>query len=95
MSTTQSKTQTAQVTCITKADRTSTHEGITHLGGEGWQWTRAQVIAAIENKSWAFYTNVGGQTAWVRVVQGPYGKYVQTYANGRWTNNLLSLPECR
>ena len=95
MSATQTRTQTVQVTCINKADRNSDHEGITHLGGSGWRWTRAQVIAAIENKTLSFYTSVGGKTAWIDVTQGRYGKYVQTYADGQWNNNLLSLSECR
>lgn len=97
MTYTQTRTQTLQVTCINKADRDSSHEGITHLGGSGWRWTRQQVIAALENpsKPYAFYTSVGGKTAWVGVKQGRYGKYVQTHADGQWNNNLLSLPECR
>jgi Protein of unknown function (DUF3892) len=52
-----------QVTCINKADRNSDHEGISHLGGSGWKWTRAQVVAAIETGTHAFYTSVGGKTA--------------------------------
>lgn len=94
MNTYQTRTEQAQVTCINKQHRDSSHEGITHLGGSGWKLTRSQVIAQIESDTGAFYTKVAGQIAWVRVVPGPYGKYVQTEADGRMTNNLLSLPEC-
>jgi hypothetical protein len=95
VSTTQTRVQTIQVKCVNKAHRDSSHEGITHLGGDGWKWTRQQVIDAIEGERYAFYTNAGGKTAWVGVRQGAHGKYLQTYADGQWNNNLLALPECR
>lgn len=83
-----------QVTCINKTPRNSTHEGITHLGGVGWKWTRAAVIDSIEAKTNNFYTRVNGVRAEVGVVNGPNGKYVRTYADGTWNDNLLALPEC-
>lgn len=82
------------VKCINKQPRNDSHEGITHLGGSGWKWTRAQVIASIENKSNAFYTSVNGKRATVAVVAGPNGKYVRTQADGYWNDNLLALLEC-
>ena len=84
----------AQVTCITKPDRNGKHEGITHLGGQGWRWTRQQVIASIETKSNTFYTLVNGKRADIGVVDGPNGKYLRTYADGVWNDNLLALSEC-
>ena len=83
-----------QVTCINKQPRNDPHEGITHLGGAGWKFTRADVINRINNKSDSFYTSVGGKTAQVGVRNGPNGQYVQTHADGTWNNNLLALPEC-
>ena len=83
-----------QVTCINKQPRNNTHEGITHLGGSGWRWTRSQVIQSIEAKTNTFYTKVGGNRAEIGVVNGPNGKYVRTYADGKWNDNLLALPEC-
>ena len=83
-----------QVTCINKQPHNSTHEGITHLGGSGWRWTRSQVIQSIEAKTNTFYTKVGGNRAEIGVVNGPNGKYVRTYADGKWNDNLLALPEC-
>lgn len=83
-----------QVTCINKQLRDSTHEGITHLGGSGWRWTRKQVIDSIEAKTNTFYTSVGGNRATVGVVDGQNGKYLRTYADGKWNDNLLALPEC-
>jgi len=83
-----------QVTCINKKDRSSSHEHITHLGGSGWKWTRADVIASIEGRTNTFFTKVNGVRADVGVVDGPTGKYVRTYADGKWNDNLLALPEC-
>jgi hypothetical protein len=83
-----------QVTCINKLPRDNTHEGITHLGGSGWRWTRQQVIDSIEAKTNTFYTYVAGNRGDIGVVNGPNGKYLRTYADGKWNDNLLSLPEC-
>lgn len=83
-----------QVKCINKQPRNNTHEGITHLGGDGWKWTRAQVIASIEAKTNTFFTRVGVNRAEVGVVNGQYGKYLRTYADGKWNDNLLALYEC-
>jgi hypothetical protein len=86
---------TLRVTCVNKRDRLNTHEAITHVGGQGWRWTRQQAIAAIEAGTHALYTYADGKYAWVKVRLGPNGKYLQTQADGQWTNNLLALPECR
>jgi hypothetical protein len=83
-----------QITCINKQPRTNTHEGITHLGGASWKWTRAQVITSIEAGTNTFYTLVGGKRANVAVVNASSGKYVRSHADGVWTDNLLALPEC-
>ena len=83
-----------QVTCINKQPRNNTHEGITHLCGSGWKWTRQQVIDSINARSNTFYTWVNGKRADVGVVHGPNGDYVRTYADGVLTDNLLALPEC-
>lgn len=85
------------VQCINKQPRNSTHEGITHLGGGaggGWKWTRQQVIDSILAKTNTFYTWVDGNRGDIGVVDGPNGPYVRTYADGKWNDNLLSLPEC-
>lgn len=83
-----------QIKCINKQPRDNAYDGITHLGGDGWKWTRADVIRSIESKTNTFYTRVNGTRADVGVVDGPNGKYVRTYANGNWNDNLLALKEC-
>lgn len=84
----------AQVTCITKPNRNSSHEGITHLGGATWKWTRQQVVDSINARTNTFYTMVNGKRADVGVVNGANGQYVRTHADGVWNDNLLALPEC-
>ena len=84
-----------RIKCINKQPRENPHEGITHLGGDGWHWTRQQVVDSINTRTNTFYTFEGGTRADVAVVHGPRGDYVQTQADGKWTNNLLALPECR
>jgi hypothetical protein len=83
-----------RVDCINKQPRHDPHEGITHLGGAGWRWPRQQVIDSIEAKANTFYTLVNGARADIGVVAGPNGKYLRTYADGKWNDNLLALPEC-
>lgn len=84
-----------RVTCINKIPRNNPYEGITHLGGSGWKWTRQEVIQSIQNKTNTFYTLVNGNRGDIGVVKGPNGPYLRTYADGAWNDNLLSLPECR
>ena len=89
-----------QVRCINKVHRESRHEGITHLGNpwsqpNGWRWTREAVIESIESRSNTFFTYEDGRRADILVVNGPNGKYLRTYADGKPTDNLLALPECR
>jgi len=83
-----------QITCINKLPRNNPHEGITHLGSGGNKWIRAQIVDWIESLQHTFYTNVAGRVAWIGVVEGPNGKYLRTYADGVWNDNLLALPEC-
>jgi hypothetical protein len=82
------------VKCINKQPRDNPYDGITHLGGDSWKWTRQQVIASIEAGTNTFFTRVNGNRADIGVVGGPNGKYLRTYADGKWNDNLLALPEC-
>lgn len=82
------------------------HEHITHLwwvkceGGqvtnERSDCTRAEMVAYIEangpNSVWCADRNPQLTGAWVHVHSNGRIKYVQTVADGRKTDNLLSLP---
>jgi hypothetical protein len=88
-----------KVTCVTKPDRYSQHEHITHIGSATPKWllTREEAIRRIDSKSEAYYTvdPASGAKAYVGVVRET-GKapYLRTHADGKWNNNLLSLDEC-
>lgn len=84
-----------QVTCITKPDRNSPHEHITHLGGRTWRWSVQDVITSIQSGTNAFYTYDGRRRADVRVRERNGRKFVQTQADGDWTDNLLALDACQ
>ena len=56
-----------QITCVNKLNRQSTHEAITHVGGDGWRWTRQEAVASIKNGTNTFFTMVNGRRANVAV----------------------------
>ena len=82
-----------EVTCINNQLRNN-HQGIAHVGGSGWKWPIADVIRSIEERTNTFFTIVNNKRAEVGVVNGPNGKYVRTYADGAWNDNLLGLQQC-
>ena len=88
-----------QVTCITKPNVNSAHEHITHLGNMTvpWYLPRAQVIADIESRTHTYFVrdSINGKRADVIVVREPSKlPYLRTIADGRLTDNLLSLNQC-
>lgn len=87
-----------QVTCITKPAVFSSHEHITQIGGVGWKWQREDVIRSIEANTNTFYVldPRSGRKAYVGVIRPTDGRtpYLRTHADGVWTDNLLSLPQC-
>jgi hypothetical protein len=89
-----------QVTCITKPSQLSSHEQITHIGNTAGRWslTRESVIWRIDNKREAFYivNTATGQRSYIGVVREQGGKapYLRSYADAKWNDNLLALPDC-
>jgi len=95
-----------RIKCITLSNTTTnanaTHEHITHVGSDqftpaGSKWTVAQIVSAIEKKEHTFYVQAANtKRADVGVVDPGNGrpKFIKTYADGQWNNNLLSLPRC-
>jgi hypothetical protein len=53
--------------------------------------TRAQMVEYIEAKKGRAVVGEGMQRVGVGVVDAT-PKYIRTYADGNWTNNLLALP---
>ncbi len=77
----------------------SRHEHITRI-----QWvedgtttkndnTRAEMVAFVEKGGRAYVKDKRGDVAYLRVrISYAGNKYVQTYADGIWSDNLLALP---
>ncbi|HET9342878.1 MAG TPA: DUF3892 domain-containing protein [Candidatus Eremiobacteraceae bacterium] len=59
--------------------------------------TRAEMVTYVEQHGdesvWCPDRDPARKSAWVHVNHIGDTKYVQTYADGRWSDNLLSLPE--
>jgi hypothetical protein len=90
-----------RIDCINKPDRNSAHEHITDAGGPNpdgngrWKDTVPNIVRFIESGQHRFYTQVGNASAWVLVRTSAAGnKFIQTYADGIWKDNLLALKEC-
>lgn len=88
-----------EVNAINKPHRQSPHEHITHIGNnnDGWCMTREAAIKSIDAGQNTFYTV--DRTTWKKVSIGVVreaGKapFLRTYADGKWNDNLLALPEC-
>ncbi|HDR9159481.1 DUF3892 domain-containing protein [Burkholderia vietnamiensis] len=88
-----------EVTCITKPNRNSPHEHITHIGNiaKNWRLTREEAIRRIEAKKEAYYTidRTTGNRIYIGVAR-ENGKvpYLRTHADGKWNDNLLAQAEC-
>jgi hypothetical protein len=88
-----------EVNCITKPNRESRHEHITHIGNSntGWQLNRETAIIRIESKQESYYTidKQTGRKIYVGVVrEAAKDPYLRTYADGKWNDNLLAQREC-
>ncbi|WP_420879640.1 DUF3892 domain-containing protein [Rhodococcus sp. (in: high G+C Gram-positive bacteria)] len=76
------------------------HQHIVHLWwtnpstGATGDNTRAQIVSWIEDKDGkAYVTDAKGNRVEVGVVTPTHGeRYLRTYADRVWTNNLLALP---
>lgn len=89
-----------QIICINKPNRDSSHEHITHIGGN-WgiggskeKITVETAISHIEAKAYEYYVSVGGYTTDVIVVNGVYRKFIKTKSDSTGKDNLLALQEC-
>ena len=91
-------TDTFQITCVNKSQRTNPHERITNVGGfangQAWKIAEELAIQGIESGKWKFYTSVGGHSVWVVVATHLGRKYLKTQNDAFAPDNLLKLSEC-
>ena len=93
-----------RITCISKAggDHDNPHEAISHLGwtneetGASGKSTRLEMYNWVKDKNgYAYVRDGAGNTVRVGTAVSARGtKYVRTYRDKVWTDNLLALPEC-
>jgi Protein of unknown function (DUF3892) len=89
---------TMQIKCISRTERMSPHERITHVGGyesSQWKMTLNEAIGKIERGEQVFFVQAHRRTVGVIVAVSPSGgKYLKTEADGDQPDTLLRLPEC-
>jgi hypothetical protein len=83
-----------QIKCITKTNRSSPHERISHVGGDWGKITTDEAIRLIENDTYNYHVKVGFSDAKVIVAKHEGNKYLKTVADTTYVDNLLSLLQC-
>lgn len=92
-----------KIRCIKKdgGNHENPHEGVTHYGwvdssGDSNVAGREAMVEWVEKSgNEAYVESLGGDKAYCDVRTGRSGrKFLQTYADGNYNNNLLNLPEC-
>jgi hypothetical protein len=94
-----------RITCINKSGgyHADPHHAISNLGwvedvtGKTGKSTRLEIYDWIKNQNGVAYTlDSRSNRANIGTRENASGtKYLQTYADKVWTDNLLALPECR
>jgi hypothetical protein len=93
-----------RIICINKdgGNHNNPHEGITHYGwhsyitGNSDKLERADMVTWIEKGNKAYVQDNLGNKAYCTVRESPAGnKFLQTVSDSKYTDNLLSLPECK
>lgn len=93
-----------RITCINKSQgfHADPHHAIESVGwvndqtGETGKSAREAVYNWIRNNGIAYVLDSRNNRARVGTRENTYGtKFLQTYADDVWTDNLLALPECR
>jgi len=87
-----------QIKCISRTERMSPPERITHVGGyesSQWKMTLIEAIGKIESGDLVFFVQAHRRTVGVIVAVSPSGKkYLKAEADGDQPDTLLRLPEC-
>jgi hypothetical protein len=93
-----------KITCVSKpsGDTQNPHEAISTLGWINEEDGKQSRISRVDLYNWLKFSNgvayvkdLRGNIAYVKPRENAIGtKFVQTQADGVWTDNLLSLPSC-
>lgn len=88
-----------EVNAVTKPHRQSPHDHITHIGNNNanWRMTREEAVRRIDSKQDTFHTvdRSTGKKVYIGVIrENGKAPYLRTHADGKWSDNLLALPEC-
>jgi hypothetical protein len=92
-----------KVTCVSKpsGNNLDPHEAISRIGwlnestGAQGVSTRLEIYDFIKGGGQVYVTGLGSSRVYVGCRENSIGtKFVQTYADGQWNNNLLSQPNC-
>jgi hypothetical protein len=91
----------SQILCITKPDRYSDHEAITHVGGKrsngrGAEFyiTRRVCADDIRFNRESYFVHVRGYTVQVEAYEKGGEWFIRTKPDDTRKDNLLSLPQC-
>lgn len=94
---------TIRITCVSKPSgrNTNPHEAISRLGwiedstNKTGIATRQEMYDFLKSNGTAYVKDVFGDVAFLSTRENIYGtRFVQTYADGIWKDNLLALPNC-
>ncbi|MDX9739267.1 MAG: DUF3892 domain-containing protein [Candidatus Dojkabacteria bacterium] len=91
-----------EIVCINKdnGNHNNPHEGITHYGwknsvGKTVRSTRDQMLKYLDDGNHAYVISNHDTKAYCYIRTSTTGnRFLQTYADSQYTNNLLSLNEC-
>ncbi len=93
-----------RIRCINKSngDHENPHESVNHYGwinennNETGKNDRPSMVQWMEKGNKAYVVGKEKEKVYCYVNKSRYGtKFLQTAADGKFTNNLLELPECR
>lgn len=92
-----------RITCVSKPSgyNSNPHEAIATLGwldeatSKTGRCSRIEMYDYLKGGGKAFVRDARGDVAYLYPRENQYGtKYVQTYADGIWKDNLLAQPQC-
>lgn len=94
---------TVRITCVDKpsGNLQDPHEAISQYGwldestGETKYSSRAQMVEYLNNGGQAYVRDRFGNQVFCMLKKSAHGTvFLQTVTDGKWTDNLLSLPKC-